>query len=55
MQKGLVVSGRALVVYLDGALVLTDTLLDCFFLFIRTQPHRLLILVLYLFRGKVAL
>ncbi len=37
---------------LDGTLVMTDTLLESFFLFLRSQPHRLLILFIYLLRGK---
>lgn len=44
-----------IVVDLDGTLVMTDTLLECFFLFLKYQPHRLLILFIYLFRGKAAL
>ena len=44
-----------IVVDLDGTLVTTDTLLESFFLFLKSQPHRLLILFVHLLRGKVAL
>jgi 4-hydroxybenzoate polyprenyltransferase len=34
---------------------MTDTLLECLLLFLKSQPHRLLILFIYLLRGKAAL
>lgn len=48
------IHSRYVVVDLDGTLVMTDTLFECFFLFLKSQPHRLLILFIYLFRGKAA-
>jgi 4-hydroxybenzoate polyprenyltransferase len=53
-SRRLKVRSRNIVVDLDGTLVMTDTLLESFFLFLKSQPHRLLILFIYLFRGKAA-
>ena len=53
-SQRLKVRSRNIVVDLDGTLVMTDTLLESFFLFLKSQPHRLLILFIYLFRGKAA-
>lgn len=46
---------RHIVVDLDGTLVTTDTLLESLLLFFKSQPHRMLFLFIFLFRGKAAL
>ena len=48
-SRRLKVRSRNIDAHLDGALVMTDALLESFFLFLKSQPHSLLILFIYLF------